>query len=174
MVAAFALLVGACGSGGSGTVAKQAQQALSSKATTSAPDQTAVSKTTADSGTTSTVTEPARTTTVTKTRTETSPAVTKTQTETASVASGTTTQTTQSNKVLVAPTSTTPENGSETGVPWWGWMLIALGAIGLAVGVFRAGHRHGQHRAAQPPVQAGVGPDTPSGPPGPGDTQAPG
>jgi len=97
--------------------------------------------------------------------------VTKTQTATAPAAAVTSTHTTQTNKVLVAPASTTPENESETAVPWWGWVLIALGAISLAVGVFWVGHRHGQRRAQQPPSQAGTGPSGPRGEPGAGDPQ---
>jgi hypothetical protein len=64
---------------------------------------------------------------------------------------------------VVTPTSTTGgDSGSD--VPWWGWLLIALGAIGVGIGIFSLAHHSGGAAASgQPPP--GHGPPPPGGPP---------
>jgi cobalamin biosynthesis Mg chelatase CobN len=130
----FGVMLGACGSGGSGTVSDEVRQAVSAK--------TADAATTA----TATATEPAKTSTITRTETQTASTVTKTRT--ASTPPQTTPQTTQSTKVLVAPSSTTGGEQSSK-VPGWGWLLIGLGAAGIIAGIFWVGRRSG--RKSEPP-----------------------
>jgi hypothetical protein len=116
--------------------------------------------------------------TVTKTQTQTQ---TQTQTRTATVESSTTVTTSetttaaaplppasvthQTTSVQVAPTSTTA-NEQTGGFPWWGWVLIGLGAAGLAIGLFLAGRGHGRRSGARQTADGSAGPDGPDEPAG--------
>ena len=91
---------------------------------------------------TQTVTEPARTDTVTETRTEQPPGDTTNRT------------------VQVTPATTTTDQSSSSGLPWWGWALIGLGAVVIGLVMFMAG----RHRSSRPPSGPGGTPQ----PPGPG------
>lgn len=120
---AAAWLIGACGPARAGTNAKQA-----------VPDAVAHVATSTD-------TSPARTTTLTETQTVTEPGQTVTHTETIREPRTTSVAHTTTN-VVVTPTSTTAEQASDQ-IPWWGWVLIGLGAAAVGVGLFALGHRHG-------------------------------
>jgi hypothetical protein len=124
--------VSGCGSGGSGTVAQQAQQAASTAATQVDAKLTSTATNAADSPTvTATVTEPTRTVTVP------GPGSTVTETKTVAAPSHTTTISGPTTTVQVAPTSSNEE--SNEGVPTWGWFLIGLGVVVLAIVMFMAG-----------------------------------
>lgn len=97
-----------------------------------------------------TVTEPPRTTTVT--RSETAPAKTVTASE----------PTTRTNSVTVSTTPTS-NNSSGSNVPWWAWLLIAVGVVGTGTALYLAGHNRGRNTAVEGPDRRGAG-----GPPGPG------
>jgi hypothetical protein len=60
--------------------------------------------------------------------------------------------------VLVAPSSTTG-GGQSSKVPWWGWLLIGLGAAGIIAGIFWVGRRSG--RKPEPPHAPPGGPPPP-------------
>jgi hypothetical protein len=142
----LAVLMSACGSGGSGTVAQQAQQAAStaSSQAQSKLDPTTKSAKTSTASSMASTTQPAKTKTVQKTNTVTqsAPSTTVTETKTASAPTHTASITAQTTSVQVAPTSTSAKSGG--GVPWWGWVLIGLGIAAVAVGIFLFGrHRSG-------------------------------
>lgn len=159
----LAWFVSACSSSGSGTVSQRAQQAVSSasgQAASHLSTSTQGEKVTGASKTT-TATQPLKTTTKTRTTTVTQPVqsttVTKTETRTAAAPAATTSVTNQTTSIQVTPTSTAT-TGSSSGVPWWGWLLIALGAVGLAIGIFLIGRGHrGGGSGAEPP--GGLTPD---------------
>jgi cobalamin biosynthesis Mg chelatase CobN len=142
----LAWIISACGSSGSGTVSQRAQQAASSASSQAAGQlstSTQAEKATA-TGKTTTATQPPKTTTREPTTTVTQPAqsttVTKTETRTAAAPAPATSVTNQTTSIQVTPTSTTTGDSSG-GVPWWGWLLIALGVIGLALAMFLLGRR---------------------------------
>ena len=152
-VVAVAWLVGACGSGGASTAGKQAGQAVS----------TAVGNLTSDpTTTTSADAPPAKTTTSTETRTITEPAQTVTRTETTQTSTPTASTANKTTSVQVSPTSTTDKQTGDQ-IPWWGWVLIGLGAAAIGIGIFAAGHRRGARRSGGSPVSPGAtpGPDQP-------------
>jgi hypothetical protein len=96
---------------------------------------------------TKTITEPARTDTVTETSTAQPPGNTSVTNRT----------------VQVTPASTTTDQSSTSGLPWWGWALIGLGAVLIGLVMFMAG----RHRSGRPPSgPAGTQPP----PPGTGRT----
>jgi len=141
-----ASLVVACASGGSGTLAQQAStvasnaQAKLASATSSSTDSASSSETETATTETKTITQPAQSRTVTATTTVTSP-------------SQTTAITGNNTTVAVNPLSTTAsESGS--GIPWWGWVLIGLGVVGVAIAIFQLGRS-----------RRGGGPDDPAAQP---------
>src|SRR6516164_2917989 len=75
---------------------------------------------------TRTITEPATTDTVTETRTEQSPGNTTNRTAT----------------VQVTPSDTTSSDSSSSGLEWWGWALIGLGAVVIGLVMFMVGRRN--------------------------------
>jgi hypothetical protein len=133
-----------CGLGGSAALA---QPTTTTDTTTTTTTDTTTATTT--DTTTATVTKPAQTHTVTDTTTASAPA-----------------RTSITNNVTTA-------NQSSSGVAWWVWVLIGLGAVLLAIAIYMLGHRQGADRAAAQP--AGVSPsatgqgDYQSGPSNPGD-----
>ncbi len=174
----LAVLISACGSGGSGTVAQQAQQAVSTAssqvqtklaATTKSPETSTASKT-------ASATQPAKTTTVEKTSTVTPPAQSRTVTETktASPPTHSASITAQTTSVQVVPTSNTGQEAGG-GLPWWGWVLIGLGIAAAAVGIFMFGRRHGggpSSHADEPTVPHYPGTDVAAGSEPPTDEAA--
>jgi hypothetical protein len=87
----------------------------------------------------------------TETRTVTEPARTDTVTETSTPQpTGTTSVTNRTATVQLTPasaTTTTSEPSSSSGLPWWGWALIGLGAVLIGLVMFMAG----RHRSGRPP-----------------------
>ena len=154
---AVSVAVSSCGSGGAGTVAEQARTIASTAAaqvgtgSSSTPRQADPARTVPER----TASTPASTTTVT------APSRTVTATRTTSV----TQQSTVTN-VVVAPASTTSDASGGDGMPWWGWLLIALGVAGIAVGMFVAGRRRGTDASGGPaPARSeGDGSDPPEPP----------
>lgn len=151
----LAWIVSACGSSGSGSVSQRAQQGASSASsqaagqlsTSTQPDKAK------DPSKTTTATQPPKTTTAERTTTVTQPAqsatVTKTETKTAAAPAPTTSVTNQTTGIKVTPASTSTGGG----VPWWGWLLIALGVVGLALGIFLLGRgRRGGGSGTEPPA----------------------
>lgn len=95
------------------------------------------------------------TSTTVDTATSTPPPPTTTVNHTVTVSAPPTTtvsQTTHTSSVTINPTTTTTStsSGSASGVPWWGWALIGLGAVVLLVGVFAFGRR--SSRGTNPPA----------------------
>jgi hypothetical protein len=89
----------------------------------------------------------ATTKTPTSTQQTGAPTVTKTSSPPAS-----TTSITSTTSVNVHGTHTTPATSeSGGGVPWWGWVLIALGALGVLLAIFAAGRRRGRRTGADSP-----------------------
>ena len=87
---------------------------------------------------TKTITEPARTDTVTETRTAQPPG------NTTSITNRTTT-------VQVSPSSTTgSEQSSSSGLPAWGWVLIGLGVVLIALVMFMLGRHRSSPRSGPP------------------------
>ena len=127
LVALLALLT-ACGSG---SVAQDAKNAVST-ATGAAKEQLAAATTTT---TTETVTRPAETVTQ-PTKTVTKPARTQTVTRTE-------TTTVHSNTTTVKEPTTTSGKESSGGIPGWGWALIGAGAVLLVVAIFMIGRSRG-------------------------------
>lgn len=152
--AALSWMVSSCGSGGSGTLSQKAQEAVSNAST-----RLEASTGTGPAKTGTTPTPPPKTTTVEKTTTVTVPARTTT------VVAPTTSVTNQTTTVHLTPTSTT---GSESsgGIPGWGWLLIALGVVGIGVGMFLAGRDRRDRRTdrvGRVDDQVGGPPDETSG-----------
>jgi hypothetical protein len=162
-------LVG-CGSGGSGTVAQSAQQAVSTAASKAQTTLSSVSAnttktrstdqptSTTNAARTTSADQPATTTTATQTTTVTKPAESRTVTVTQSPESRTVTETstasapaptTINNSTTAIAVGSTPatQEGSGAGIPWWGWLLIALGAIAAALAIFLLGRRSGGKHA---------------------------
>ena len=147
--------ISSCGSAGSGTVSEKAGQAASTAKTqadgkldtATKPEKTTTSKekTPTSNGATKTVTQPAQTTTVTTTKTEKAPAPSTTVTN----------QTTN-----VAPAS----DESSGGLPWWGWVLIAIALVGGGSAIFLVGRNRGR----RPPPDGTARPGGPVDPPPPG------
>lgn len=113
----LACTVAACGSGGS------VSQSVSSAASAVKGKLSATA-----SATTSQTPQSKTATQATTTRSTT---VTRTQTATATASASTSTANPTAT-VKVLPTSTT--GGTSDGVPWWGWVLIALGVAGVVIG----------------------------------------
>ena len=118
--------------------------AASAQTTTTSSTDTTTTTTTATTTTTetTTVTQPAQTHTVTDTTTATNPSHT----------------TSITNNTTVAGKPTSDTNGS--GVAWWVWVLIALGAVAVAVGVFMLGRSQGAQQDTGPravPYSAATG-----------------
>lgn len=93
----------------------------------------------------------------TETRTITEPATTDTVTETSTAQSpgNTTAVTNRTATVQVTPAgSTTSEPSSDSGLPWWGWALIGLGAALIGLVMFMVG----RHRREPPSGPAGAPP----------------
>jgi hypothetical protein len=129
------------------TLATSFVVAYASDATASQTGTTTASTETAASTQTKTVTQPAQSRTVTATTTVTSPG------QTTAITGNNTT-------VAVNPLSTT-DNQSGSGIPWWGWVLIGLGVVGVAIAIFqlgrgRRGGSGGDPPAAGPPRQSGA------------------
>jgi hypothetical protein len=137
----------ACGSGSASSsassVAKQASGAISS----AAPE-----KSVSTAASTKTVTSQAKAQTVTKTAQQ--PTATASVTKSGSV-------TVQPTATTTTPTTTGTGSGGG-GVPWWGWVLITLGVVGLLAAVFAAGRRRA--RPTQPSSTDGIAPDSQVGP----------
>jgi hypothetical protein len=70
--------------------------------------------------------------------------------------------------VAVHPTTTTGA-GSGGGLPWWGWVLIALGAIALALATFLLGRHRGSGPTDTGPDGRADAPRGAGGPPAPQD-----
>jgi cytoskeletal protein RodZ len=165
--AALAWMVSACGSGTAGQQAQQAASSAASKAT-GALSSTSQSAKDPSTGTTATTTSPGKTTTVTHTTTVTQPVQTVTTTKTETTPGRTTSITNKTTTVVATPTSTTG-SASGSGVPTWGWVLIALGVVGIAIGTFLVGR--GRRGDAGGP---GTGPPSGSVGHGPAGSDVPG
>jgi cobalamin biosynthesis Mg chelatase CobN len=147
LAVALTLLLVGCGSGASGTVAQQAKQAVSTATSQIAVKLTETSGTktaagSADATATSkavTVTQPAQSHTVTATTTESKPD------KITSINNRTT-------AVKVAPTSTAATTEDSGGVPWWGWVLIALGVVVIGIAIYALGRHHGSGSSSAPPA----------------------
>lgn len=195
-VAVLAMMLAACGGSVTGTVAQQAQSIASSaasqaegklkdittkaagtKTATAAADtatatDAADTKTATTSGDTSSA-QPGKTTATTKTETETrtepgkTSTFTKTKTESAPSPTTSVNNSTVNNSAHVAVHPTTTTTGSDEGLPWWGWVLIALGAITIAIATFLFGRHRGSQPASAGADGRGDGPPGPGGPPAP-------
>jgi cytoskeletal protein RodZ len=152
---ATAWLIAACGSLAT-TKATQAGQSAST-----AVAQFVSSSTSPDPSPTTT------TPTTTETRTVTVPTQTVTRTETVKAAPTTTSVANKTTSVQVTPATTTSTTGKSTAsqIPWWGWLLIGLGAAGLVVAIFAAGHRRGARGSGGSNVSGGPAPGPSAGPP---------
>jgi uncharacterized membrane protein len=138
-LAMVALLAG-CGSSTSGTVAQQAENAVSTAKSHVETKTTDVIKTTDV-----TVTEPAQTHTVTETATAAGPThVTSINNTTTAVA-------------VVPTTSASADATSDSATPWWVWVLIALGVAAIALAIFLLGRRHGERRDPPDPTRPPTG-----------------
>jgi hypothetical protein len=141
-------------------VAHQAQQAASTAAGKVQAKATSTATKAADSPTvTATVTQPTKTVTV--------PGQSSTVTETRTVTppSHTTSITGQTTSVHVAPAAQ-GDNESGEGVPTWGWLLIGLGVVGIAIAMFLVGRgRRRDDGGATPKTQPAQGGADPGGPP---------
>ena len=133
IVAALALGVATAALSGCGSGA-------ASSAASSAADQATGAVSSAAAGITSkTQSAPATAGAQTVTKTATQPAATTSVTNSVSVNA-------QATHTTPAPTD------SGGGLPWWGWVLIGLGAAGVLVAVFAAGQRRrGQQSGAGSP-----------------------
>lgn len=150
----------ACASGGSGTLAQQAStvatnaQAKLASATASSTDSASASQT---------ATATAETKTATETKTITQPAQSRTVTATTTVSTpGQTTGITGNNTTVAVQPISANTSDSGGGIPWWAWVLIGLGVVGVAIAIFqlgrgrRGGNGGGGSRAATPPSEAGA------------------
>lgn len=163
--------VSSCGSGGSGTIAQTAKEAVSTAATQAERPQTTTApkpqRTTTGSAATTTqaqrttttapettTTQPEKTNGTTATEQE-KPKVATTTTQPPAVTVTTTAPTTVTQAapnatvtgVVVAPTSTTGNASGDGELPWWGWALIALVVVGIAVAIFQLGRRRGGQKS---------------------------
>src|SRR3984885_11657540 len=138
--AAVAWMVSACGSASVSTLTKHAEQAASSIASKVQTGLTASGTEVADTTTTPTSTSTTTTTTTATATTTTTLSSTTTVTKTAAAPPVTTNNHTTTT-VTAPPTS--PAANSSSGVPWWGWVLIALGAVAVAIGLFLLGRGSG-------------------------------
>jgi len=142
-----ASFVVACASGGTGTLAQQA-----STAATNAQAKLASATSSSTDSASSSQTATAKTKTTTETKTVTQPAQSRTVTATTTVSTpGQTTAITGNNTtVAVTPISTTASQAG-SGVPWWGWVLIGLGVVGVAIAIFQLGRRRRGGGGSRPP-----------------------
>jgi len=148
-------MISACGSGGSGDVSQRAAQAATQAEAALATKTQQVDATTSDTATQS---QPGSTATQTKTIKPPAQPKTVTKTETSPAPSQSGQITHDSTSVQIAPTSTTAADSSG-GVPWWGWVLIALGAGALAIGTFMLGRRRrNADQSGQGKQAGGAGP----------------
>jgi hypothetical protein len=134
----LAVLVSLLAACGSGSVAQDAKNAVST-ATGAAKEQLVAATTTT---TTETVTQPAETVTQ-PTKTVTKPARTHTVTRTE-------TTTVHSNTTTVKEPTTTSGNQSSGGIPSWAWALIGAGAVLLVVAIFMIGRSRGAQAREAP------------------------
>jgi len=128
-IAILTVPLSACGAGStSGAASSAAENVVNSASGAAAKAKNATVTTKADAGTRSTVT-------ATKTQAVTGPTKTVTKTSTSRAAPATIIN---SKSVTVQATQTTPVTSSSGsgGVPWWGWALIALGAIAVVAAIF--------------------------------------
>ncbi len=144
--AVAATLLAACGSGEqlkqtASSVATKAKTELSSLTTSSTDDATSNDTATASTDTTTrteTVTKPAQSRTVTSTTTAIAPA-------------HTTSVNHNSTSVSIQPISTPVATESASGVAWWVWVLIGLGAVGVCILIFQLGRgQRGDERTQDP------------------------
>jgi hypothetical protein len=91
-----------------------------------------------------------------------------------------TTGITNSNSVNIHATQTTPTaNDSGGGLPWWGWLLIGVGTVGVALAIFIAGRRRGEAAGSREPSAAqrtnspGMSPGLAEGTPPPATSTTP-
>jgi hypothetical protein len=133
------LLAWAISACGSGSVGAQVHS------TTSNGVAQVQSATAASSGKDPATTQDPTTTTVTKTATVTAPAKTVTETKTVTTPGNTTSVTSSTTKVVLLTTATTAGHGENSSLPWWGWVLIALGVAGIVMGVVALSRRGGGH-----------------------------
>lgn len=153
-----ASFVVACASGGSGTLAQQAST-VATNAQAKLASATASSTDSASSSQTAT----AETKTATETKTITQPAQSRTVTATTTVSTpGQTTGITGNNTTVAVQPISANTSDSGGGIPWWAWVLIGLGVVGVAIAIFqlgrgrRGGNGGGGSRAATPPSEAGA------------------
>ncbi|HXD68113.1 MAG TPA: hypothetical protein VNV17_26030, partial [Solirubrobacteraceae bacterium] len=111
----------------------------------------------------STTTAPGRTVTQTATRT----AETRTTTKTVGAQPGGTASIAKSATVNVHTTQTTPAASDSGGLPWWAWVLITLGVVGVAMAIFAAGRRRGRSPTDPPAGSPPPGSPPPSAPQAP-------
>jgi cobalamin biosynthesis Mg chelatase CobN len=129
-----ALVLGLTAAAISGCASASANTASVTSAASSASKQASGAATSAAAGAKSAT----RTATVTATSTA-QPSATKTVTQ-----PGATVSKNNSISITAHGTQTTPaKSDSGGGLPWWGWVLIALAAIAVLVAVFSAGRRRG-------------------------------
>jgi hypothetical protein len=76
-------------------------------------------------------------------------------------------QTSTATTVAVVPTSTTGSESGDGGLPWWGWLLIAVGVVAIGFGIYRLGRRREHGVAAGDDVLPPSPPlgDAPASPP---------
>src|SRR3984885_10970485 len=158
---AVAWMVSACGSASVSTLTKHAEQDGASIAPKVQTGLTASGTEVADTTTTPTSTSTTTTTTTATATTTTTLSSTTTVTKTAAAPPVTTNNHTTTT-VTAPPTS--PAANSSSGVPWWGWVLIALGAVAVAIGLFLLGRGSGGGRPNPDPRTRPPGPDEPTQP----------
>ncbi len=158
--AGLASLVSACGSGGSGDASQRVAQATTQAQAALATKSQQIDATTSDTATQS---HPGSTATQTKTIKPPAPPKAVTKTETSTTPSQSAQITHDSTSVQIAPTSTTADDSSG-GVPWWGWLLIALAVGALAIGIVTLGRgRRNADRPGHGEQAADAGPAGPTG-----------
>jgi hypothetical protein len=127
---ALAWLLTSCGSGGSSTVAQQVKSAAATATTATEAQTTRTTPTkTVTTSETQTVTQPPKTVTTPPKTVTTTETVTQGGNKAAKVA-------------VVKPTSTTGDEESGDDMPWWGWVLIVVGAAGAGIGGYVLWRRH--------------------------------
>jgi len=145
--AAVRLFVRACVALTAGAVLAWGAAGIAAGQTTSS--STSTTDTTVTTTVSTTITAPPKTTTETATKTVTQTTLVKNNTTTTVLNQG------------------TPEASKSSTVAWWVWVLIGLGAIGVAVAIFQLGRSSGDKRASGPYPQSGQG--DPYQRPGPND-----